>query len=555
MVLTAAAALIPAAQLKADEFFTPGISFARVDWRAALAQLRGETAGRPAGTDYLTFPATAGSRQLNSRRTPTWMQLNALSSAVFPAIGNSPIPVLLPFDLASYASDRMAGASALSSAHYQYGFGRADLFETGPSGYDAVFTLPVDARVELPSRVFARPVEIHLTGSLLTYDVSDPLGGKGEPVKALSGLYPDLRRVIREGYVRYAFTRFGVTYVASVLCLDSVARARRLSCREASPVAEHFLKNLRIVGGRPVAPRGNIAGGRPIERPANVSPDFTYYPTGDLIPQTGYRRQPGRPDWTAYAQIRFPLKDAPAFANSQSFNNWGDCNHTGRRPMPYGKGAPYRCKVNDLPLVLDESAGHNYAYPWQDNFCETRDFSAGQCPAGYGHQGQDIRPSTCTMRNEGADRCIPDLFPTVAVRDGVLVRGKTNQAAFVLVNERNEHIRFRYMHMEPGRMDEDGVLFGRRVSEGETIGLVSNYQDYAGGTTAHLHFDIQLFTRDGWIWVNPYSTLIASYEHLLGARGRPVAIEQPVASALPETAAPTQGTAVGPPPVPAPEDP
>jgi len=270
-----------------------------------------------------------------------------------------------------------------------------------------------------------------------------------------------------------------------------------------------------------------------VERPSDTSPDFTYHPSGELIEQTGYRRQSGKPDRTAYAQIRFPIEEAPAYANSQSFNNWGDCNHTGRAPAPYGKGAAYRCKVNDKPLVFDESAGGNYAYPWQDNFCETRDFEAGQCPGGYGHQGQDIRPSSCKMRNEGADRCIPDLHPTVAVRDGILVRARKNQAAFVLVNERNEHIRFRYMHMEPGRMDEDGVLFGRRVSEGERIGLVSNYQDYIGGTTAHLHFDVQVFTRDGWIWVNPYTTLIASYEHLIRARGRPVIREPPVASAMP----------------------
>ena len=52
--------------------------------------------------------------------------------------------------------------------------------------------------------------------------------------------------------------------------------------------------------------------------------------------------------------------------------------------------------------------------------------------------------------------------------------------------------------------------------------MVSNYQGFQGGTTTHLHFDLQVFTRDGWIWVNPYSTLIASYERLLGARGREI---------------------------------
>jgi hypothetical protein len=77
------------------------------------------------------------------------------------------------------------------------------------------------------------------------------------------------------------------------------------------------------------------------------------------------------------------------------------------------------------------------------------------------------------------------------------------------------------MHMEPGQMNADGMLSGRRVSEGEKIGAVSNYLDRVAGTSTHLHFDIQVFTRDGWIWVNPYATLIASYEHLIGARGKP----------------------------------
>jgi len=61
----------------------------------------------------------------------------------------------------------------------------------------------------------------------------------------------------------------------------------------------------------------------------------------------------GRPDWTVYSQIRFPLGDAPAFVNSQSFMNWGDCNHTGRSSHGRTKGAPYHCRVNDLPLVFE----------------------------------------------------------------------------------------------------------------------------------------------------------------------------------------------------------
>jgi hypothetical protein len=397
----------------------------------------------------------------------------------------------------------------------------------------------------MPSRVFAKPIEVQITGSALVYDIDDPLAGKGEPVKLLTAEFPDLRRTIREGYVRYAFTRFGIPYVVSIQCLDAGARARRLSCREAAPVAERFLKALRIAGGTPVRPRSDIPS-RPSERVAAYSDDFTYMPPGEIIANSGYKGQSGRADSNVYARIRFPIARAPAFANSQSFMNWGDCYQTGRVSWSPTKGDQYRCRRNDKPLVFDESAKENYSYPWQDNFCETRDFDVGQCANGMGHQGQDIRPSSCQMRNAEADRCLPDIFPTVAVRDATVIRTPTQQAVYLLVNARDEHIRFRYIHMNPANLDLDGVVHGRRVVEGEQIGVVSNFQDKPGGTTSHLHFDTQVFTRDGWLWVNPYATLISSYERLIGGRGReyvPPAPPEPVAHAV--TAEPSASKGAG----------
>src|SRR5262249_22785174 len=154
--------------------------------------------------------------------------------------------------------------------------------------------------------------------STLIYDVADPTGGKGEPVKTLGSQYPDLRRFIREGFVRYAFTRFGVAYVVSIQCLDSGLSARRLACREAYPVAEHFLKALHVAGGQRPRPLMDIAS-EMAERPVEQSADFTYRPPGDIIANTGYRKQSGHPDAMAYAQIRFPLQKAPARVRSQSF--------------------------------------------------------------------------------------------------------------------------------------------------------------------------------------------------------------------------------------------
>ena len=170
-------------------------------------------------------------------------------------------------------------------------------------------------------------------------------------------------------------------------------------------------------------------------------------------------------------------------------------------------------------------------YPWRDNFCEARSFNVGQCASGFGHQGQDIRPRPCAAE-ESADICDDKRQAIVAVRDGVVIRLAKQQAATLQINTRTEHIRFRYMHMNPSAMDADGLLNGRRVNEGEKIGVVSNYLDRPNGTSRHLHFDIQVFTRDGWLWVNPYSTLVAAYERLIRGRGREIGTEPVTAAAV-----------------------
>jgi hypothetical protein len=131
------------------------------------------------------------------------VHLNAVTSQIFTGIARSPVPVLLPFDTPAFLDARLNGAPAsLSLSRYQAGFRPADVFDAGPAGYDAVFSLEPGAGDGMPQRAFAEPVEVHITGSMLTYVIRDPLGGKGEPVKALSAQFPDLRRFIREGYVR-----------------------------------------------------------------------------------------------------------------------------------------------------------------------------------------------------------------------------------------------------------------------------------------------------------------------------------------------------------------
>ena len=511
-----AAQELPIPAFPAPAFHTPAISVVRVEWRAVLDQMRNEIGTAPAVASDFTFALQRRVPASDPRSMPALLQLNAATSPIFAGIARSPVPVLLPFDVAAFVDEQRSGAgTGLPLSHYQADFRPVDMFEAGPAGYDAVFSLEPGAGAGMPQRTFTRPVEVQITGSLLTYEIADPSGGKGEPVKSLAAQYPDLRRFIREGFVRYAFTRFGVPYVVSIPCLDSAPRPRRLACREAYPVAERFLKALHVAGGRPSRQRIDIPAGR-AERPFEPSAEFTYRSPGNIIANSGYHKQIGRADFNAYSQIRFPL-EAPAFVHSQSFSRRGSS---------------------------DKSDKPNATYPWRDNFCESRSFEVGQCASGFGHQGEDIRPGACPDKRDGADACDPKQQPIFAVRDGVVIRSPKQQAATLQVNSRTEHIRFRYMHMNPAAMDTDGVLNGRRVAEGEKLGVVSNYLDHPNGTSRHLHFDVQVFTRDGWIWVSPYATLISAYERLIRARGRETGVEiagtaapQPVAHALPEDVA------------------
>ena len=504
----ASLSLLLANPLAADEFRSPSLTALRVDWRAALDQLRTEINSRPqVAGDFIFVPRRSVPRY-DPRAMPALVQLNAVSSQFFTGIARSAVPVLLPFDAAAYLEAQRNGTpSSQSLLRYQADFNPADMFDAGPAGYSAAFSFEPGAGDSMPPRTFAKPVEVQITGSALIYDIADPAGGKGEPVKPLAAIYPDLRRFIREGYVRYTFSRFGVAYVVSIQCLDSVAKPRRLACKEAYPVAERFLKALHVAGGQRMRPLMDVASDI-MDRPMARSADFSYRPSGDIIPNTGYRKQGGHPDVMAYAQIRFPLEKVPAFVHSQSYA---------------------KRDKNDGPT----------AYPWRDNFCESRSFEVWQCGGGYGHQGEDIRAADCPPQGDGRTPCDPKQRGVVAVRDAMVIRSSKDQAATLEINSRTEHVRFRYMHMNPQTMNADGLLNGRIVAEGEKIGVVSNYLDHPAGTSMHLHFDVQVFTRDGWIWVSPYVTLVSAYERLIRARGREIGPEiagtaQPVAHALPE---------------------
>ncbi len=201
-----------------------------------------------------------------------------------------------------------------------------------------------------------------------------------------------------------------------------------------------------------------------------VAAQFTYDPAGDLE-----GTEPGRVDMHVYAPgIRFPIESGPAFANSQIYGHGGY--------MGPGGG---------------ECDGANFAYPWHDNYCETRSWDMPLCPTGMGHQGQDIRAASCTG----------GVHPTVAVADGTI----TNIGSYSVYLTTADGTRFDYLHMSHLL-----VSVGDTVRRGQPIGMVDN-QFGGESTTHHLHFNIrQSVSGVGSVYVPPYMSLVQAYATLVG---------------------------------------
>ena len=189
-------------------------------------------------------------------------------------------------------------------------------------------------------------------------------------------------------------------------------------------------------------------------------------------------------------------------------------------PLPRQPGDQhdrYRCKQNQKQLLHWEGHPENYAYPWRNNFCEARGGAPGstlECPAGRGHQGQDIRASGCPGP-AGADTCQTDFYEVIAVatgnacRDGNKIRLRFRYDGALLRTPAHEH-------QHDGRRANKGPTLHSSARK-RVIGKVGNFQDVTGGTSTHLH--IEIHPVDPLSRFNPYMTLIRAYERRIGALG------------------------------------
>jgi hypothetical protein len=504
----------------AQDFRQPVTTKAQVDWSTVQS-----STGLPQALNIAPLQLRAARSAADLRtaaQSGPLATLNTATRTVFPNAAISPVPVLLPFDTAQFLTDLATSASGVKPT-IAYFFGMQTKYVLpGPSGYDAAFLLRTDKIDALQSLRYRGNVELQISGSAVLYELGTPASAAGDPVPDLQNEIPGLRRTIHEGYLRYTFLRFNAPYAVSLQCVARSPKNDQVTCAEAQIVATYFIRSLRLIGGTP-GPDQPSPRSAQIERPWNTSEAFTYFGPGNLMTRTGYKNGKGAQDYTVYANIRFPVEKGPAYANSQVFMHGGDCYGTGQEPKPRRTGDVYECKsISSKKLINNEGTKENFSYPWHDNFCEMRPFAVGACPFGQGHQGQDIRGAGCLTHPRNSAKCEPYQQHLVAVRDGYLMRSRGQQALFLVVNAPNEHIRFRYLHMSPKMMDADGMLTNRVVKEGQRLGLMGNFYATENGTTVHLHFDIQVPTKDGWVWVNPYMTLVSAYERLLKAKGRQI---------------------------------
>lgn len=442
----------------------------------------------------------------------------ALAAERFAAVADSPVPVLLPYALGDDAHDRAADdLNPVES--YLSGFEPTKFFQAGPTGYDATFVLRTRDVPGFGDIGFRDPVVVQISAFNLLYQLPDAIGATIQPPGEIAGEYPGIRRQILEHTLRYSFERFGIPYVVSIQCFDGPQRRTRLACRNADRIALRFLRALRMVGGNPSLSVATAPPAAP-ERPSAQSDAFRYHTVGKLVPGSGMRAPAGNPDRTVYARMRFPAAEAPAYVNTQAFRRRGGL-------VIAWAPAATPAEENGHDDRKDAAQKEAAQYVWRDNFCERRDFSVGQCPSGRGHQGQDILGVTCEPGPRKRD-CRANRDDVVAAREGMVLRESWNEAFFLVTNAQGERLRFRHLHMHPRKLDDDDIFSGRIVKEGDRLGTIGNYNRRPGMTTTHLHFEIQVPTRDGYVRVNPYMTLVASYEHLIGARGSEVSRPSPI---------------------------
>lgn len=231
------------------------------------------------------------------------------------------------------------------------------------------------------------------------------------------------------------------------------------------------------------APPADTTRGPDAPPPPTATPGFAYHPPGDLLAQDKGRGRVG--DRKVYApSIIFPLRlaqDQHPHMNSQIWGYGGGGWN--------GKGA----------AGGSESDPRNYdPLQQRDNYCEIRSWKMPLCPAGTGHQGQDIRPPSYK----------DNYWEAVAVADGTISNVTPNTTVQLKASDGTNYY---YLHMHPKSIR---VTIGQSVKQGDVLGRVSKYMGGRPATSLHLHFNVRQRIKRGNetldVYVPTFTSLIAA---------------------------------------------
>jgi len=236
--------------------------------------------------------------------------------------------------------------------------------------------------------------------------------------------------------------------------------------------------------GTPPATGSGAPATPPAPPQQSADPGFRYHPPGMLAVRDEKRGRTG--DRKVYMpDIIFPIAlEIGRFASMNS-QIWG---YGGGGYNNVGEAGGTECDPRNYDPMSQ-----------RDNFCEVRGWSMPLCPAGQGHQGQDIRPPSCK----------DNTWNVVAVADGVITFISSNTTVRLKATDGTV---FEYLHMHP---DSIKVKEGEAVKQGQVLGRVSNFMNGSRSTTHHLHFNarqrLQVGNKVLDVYVPVYSSLISAY--------------------------------------------
>ena len=275
--------------------------------------------------------------------------------------------------------------------------------------------------------------------------------------------------------------------------------ARPIACAYTTPRGSFGTAPPALAGNNPKPPAGDPTtagpGGTTSDGGASAK-TFGYFPPGDLVAQDKGRGRTG--DRKIYLPgIVFPLKlqagmDATPAGRHAHMNSqiWG---YGGGGWNGHGAAGGSECDRRNYDPMLQ-----------RDTFCEVRGWDMPMCPAGQGHQGQDIRPPGCD----------DDKWQAVAVVDGVITQVTSNTTVRLKGGDGTEYY---YLHMHP---DSITVSEGDVVTQGQVLGRISNFMNGGRDTTHHLHFQVKqsitIGTSVSRVYVPVYASLIAAYRRSKG---------------------------------------